>query len=151
MNIKKDLSTVRFLMLGLLVSLLWAGLANAAPLYGRFTLPYEVRWSQAVLPAGDYLLGLQEFGGRVFVLIRDAKSGKDIALLAPLGTSDAKGTSALLIADEGNQRVVHSLRLAKLGKVFIYEPALARGPEDIREAHNVQTLPVVATNKATPK
>ena len=150
MNIKKNLSAVPFLMLGLLISLLWPGLANAAPLYGRFTLPYEVRWGQAVLPAGDYLLGFQEFGGRVFVLIRDAKSGKDIALLAPLGTSHAKGTSALFIADEGNHRVVHSLRLAKLGEVFIYEPALARA-EDIREAHKVQTLPVVATNKATPK
>jgi hypothetical protein len=74
-------------------------------------LPYEVRWGQAVLPAGDYLLGFQDIGTRVFVLIRDAKSGKDIAFLAPLGNSDAKGTSALLIAGEGNHRVVHSLRL----------------------------------------
>jgi hypothetical protein len=148
MNLKKNLSTVQLLMLGLMVSLLWAAVANAAPLYrGRFTLPYEVRWGQVVLPAGDYLLGFQDIGTRVFVLIRDAKSGKDIAFVAPLGNSDAKGTSALLIAGEGNHRVVHSLRLAELGEVFSYEPALARGPEDIREAHKMQTLPIMAVKK----
>jgi hypothetical protein len=151
MNIKKNLSTVQYFMLCLVISLLCADLASAAPLYGRFTLPYEVRWGHAVLPSGDYLLGFQEFGGRVFVLIRDAKSGKDIALLAPLGTSDAKGTSALLIADKGNHRIVDSLRLAKLGKVLIYAPAIARGPGDIRGAHKVQSLPVVATNKTMPE
>jgi hypothetical protein len=152
MNLKKNLSTVQLLMLGLLISLLWAGVANAAPLYrGRFTLPYEVRWGQAVLPAGDYLLGFQDIGTRVFVLIRDAKSGNNIAFLAPSGSSDAKGTSALLIGGEGNHRVVHSLRLAELGEVFIYEPALGRGTEDIREAHKMHTLPIVTANKVTPK
>jgi cellobiose-specific phosphotransferase system component IIA len=58
-----------------------------------------------------------------------------------------KGTSALLIGGEGNHRVVHSLRLAELGEVFIYEPALARGTEDIREAHKMQTLPIMAVKK----
>jgi hypothetical protein len=148
MKTKKSFSMIQLLALGLLVCFLGAGVANAAPLYrGRFTLPYEVRWGQAVLPAGDYLLGFQEIGTRVFVLIRDAKSGKDIAFLAPLGNSDAKGASALVIAGEGNQRVVHSLRLAELGEVFIYEPALARGTEDVREASKMQTLPIMAVKK----
>jgi hypothetical protein len=148
MNLKKNLSTVQLLTLGLLSSFLWAGVANAAPLYrGRFTLPYEVRWGQAALPAGDYLLGFQDIGTRVFVQIWDAKSGKDIAFLAPLGNSEAQGTSALLITDEGNQRIVHSLRLAELGEVFIYEPALARGAKDVREARKMLTLPIMAVKK----
>jgi hypothetical protein len=148
MKTKKSFSMIQLLTLGLLVCFLGAGVANAAPLYrGRFTLPYEVRWGQAVLPAGDYLLGFQDIGTRVFVLIRDAKSGKDIAFLAPLGNSDATGASALVIAGEGNERVVHSLRLAELGEVFIYEPALARGTEDVREASKMQTLPIMAVKK----
>ena len=135
------------LTLGLLVSFLWAGVANAAPLYrGRFSLPYEVRWGQAVLPAGEYLFRFEDDKTRVFVVIQEAKSGKDIAYLAPVTTSEALGTSALLIADEG-ERVVQSLRVAELGETFVYKPALVRGTEDVRETHNLQTLPIVAAKK----
>jgi hypothetical protein len=148
MNLKKNLSTFQLLTLGLLVSFLWAGVANAAPLYrGRFSLPYEVRWGEAVLPAGEYLLRFEDVQSRVFVVIQDATSGKDVAYLAPKTKSEAQGKSALLIADKGNQRVVHSLRLVELGEVFIYEPALVRGAKDAREAHKVQTLPIVAAKR----
>jgi len=148
MNPKKSLSTIQLLTLGLLVSFLWAGVANAAPLYrGRFTLPYEVRWGQAVLPAGDYLLRFVDVQTRVFVVIQDANNGKDVAYLAPMTKTEAKGTSALLLADEGDQRVVHSLRLGELAEVFIYEPTLVRGTRDVREAQTMQALPVVAMKK----
>jgi hypothetical protein len=148
MNLKKNISTVQLLTLGLLVSFLWAGVANAAPLYrGRFSLPYEVRWGQAVLPAGEYLIRFQDVQTRVFVVIQDAKSGKDVAYLAPVTDSEAQGKSALLIAEVGNQQVVHSLRLAELSEVFIYEPALARRAEDVREAQKAQTLPIVAAKR----
>ena len=147
MNLKKSLPTVQLLALGLLVSFLWASVTNAAPRYrGRFSLPYEVRWGQAVLPAGEYLLRFEDVQTRVFVVIQDAKSGKEVAYLAPKTKSEAQGKSALLIADKSNQRVVHSLRLAELGEVFIYEPRLARRTEDVREAHKVQTLPIVRAN-----
>jgi hypothetical protein len=148
MNLKKKLSTVQLLTLGLLVSFLWASVANAAPLYrGRFSLPYEVRWGHVVLPAGEYLLRFVDIQTRVFVVIQDAKSGKEVAYLAPKTKSETQGKSALLIADKSNQRVVHSLRLAELGEVFIYEPALARGAENVREAQIVQTLPIVAAKR----
>jgi hypothetical protein len=120
--------------------------ADAAPLYrGRFTLPYEVRWGRTVLPAGDYLLRFQDIGLRVFVMIRGTKSGKEIGFPVPLADSYAKGTSALLIADEGNRRVVHSLRVPELGKVFVYDPALAG--RDVEEAHTMRTLQVLASTK----
>src|SRR5260370_27770734 len=148
MNLKKNLSTVQLLTLGLLVSLCWAGVANAAPLYrGRLSLLYEVHWGHAVLPAGEYLLRFVDVQTRVFAVIQDAKTGKDITYLAAVTNGEAKGTSALLITEVGNQQVVHSLRLAELVEVFIYEPALARGAEDVREAHKVQTLPIVAVKR----
>jgi hypothetical protein len=146
MNPKKSISMIQLLTLGLLVCFLWAGVANAAPLYrGRFTLPYEVRWGQAVLPAGDYLLRFEDVSTRVLVVIKDATSGKDVAMLATLAISDAKGRSALLIASEGNQQVVHSLRLAELGEVFVYEAAL--NARDVREANAMRALPVLAAKK----
>ena len=148
MKLTKGLSTVQLLTVGLLISLLCASVAQAAPLYrGKFTLPYAVRWGQAVLPAGEYQLKFRDVQARVFVVIQDGKSGKDVAYLAPVTNSEAQGTSALLITDEGDQRVVHSLRLAELDEVFIFEPALARGVGDVREAHTMQTLPIVAMKK----
>lgn len=133
--------------LGLLVSFFWASVANAAPVYrGQFSLPYRVRWGQAELPAGEYLLRFEDLKTRVFVVIQDAKSGKDVAYLAPVTTNEAHGTSALLITDEG-ERVVQSLRVAELGETFIYKPALGRETEDVREAHKVQTLPIVEAQK----
>jgi len=147
-KLRKGLSTVQLLMLGLLISLLCVSAAHAAPLYrGKFTLPYPVRWGQKLLPAGEYQLKFRDVQTSVFVVLQDAKSGKDVAYLLPVTNSDAQGTSALLIADEGEQRVVHSLRLAELGKVFIFEPVLARGVGDVREAHTMQTLPIVAMKK----
>jgi hypothetical protein len=144
----RDLSTVQLLAIGLLTSLLSATVAEAAPLYrGKFTLPYAVRWGQAVLPAGEYQLKFRDVQTSVFVVLQDAKSSKDVAYLLPVTNSDTQGTSALLIADEGKQRVVHSLRLAELGKAFIFEPALTRAARDVREAHTMQTLPVVAMKK----
>jgi hypothetical protein len=148
MNLKKKLSTVQLLALGLVVSFLWASAAIAAPRYrGRFSLPYEVHWGHAVLPAGEYLLRFEDLQTRVFVVIQDAKSGKEVAYLAPKTKSEALGKSALLIADKSNQRVVHSLRLAELGEVFIYEPGLARRAENVREAQIAQTLPIVAAKR----
>ena len=148
MKLKKGLSTVQRLTLGLLISLLCASVAQAAPLYrGKFTLPYPVRWGQKVLPAGEYQLKFRDVQARVFVVLQDAKSGKDVAYLLPVTNSDAQGTSALLIAYDGDQRVVHSLRLAELNEAFIFEPALAHGAGGVREASTMQTLPVVAMKK----
>src|SRR6266403_2393651 len=119
------------LTLGILVSFFWAGMAKAAPVYrGQFSLPYEVRWGQAVLPAGEYLLKFEDVTTRVFVVIQDAKSGKNVAYLAPMTTSEGQGTSALLITDDGER--VQSLRVAELGETFIYEPTPVRKTKDVR-------------------
>jgi hypothetical protein len=44
MKLEKSSSTVHLLTLALLASLLWAGVAQAAPIYrGKFTLTFAVR------------------------------------------------------------------------------------------------------------
>jgi len=135
------------LTLGMLVTFFYAGVANAAPVYrGRFSLPYEVRWGQAVVPAGEYLVRFVDVQARVFVVIQDAKSGKDVAYLSPVTSSEAQGASALFISDEG-ERVVQSMQVAELGEIFIYKPARLRGTEDVREARKVQTLSIMEAKK----
>jgi hypothetical protein len=143
MNRNKSFSTIQLLMLGLLISFLWADVANAAPLYkGRFTLPNEVRWGQTVLPAGDYQLKFQDIGTRAFVVIQNAKSGNEVAFPASLSNGDEKATSALFIAGEGNHRVVHSLRLAGFGEVFVYEPSPVAAARDVQKSEAMQTLTI---------
>jgi hypothetical protein len=148
MNPKRSISTVQLLTLGLLISVFWLGVAQAAPLYrGKFTLPYSVRWGQTVLPAGEYQLRFQDVQSRVFAVIQDAKTHKDVAFVPAMVAGEAQGGSVLLIVGEGNQRVVHSLRLAELRVAFTYEPTPAHGTKGVEEARTVQALPITATGK----
>jgi len=149
MNPTKSTSTLGLLTLGLLISLLWVGVAQAAPLYrGKFTLSHAVRWGQAVLPAGDYQLRFEDVSkSRVFVVIQDMKSHEDVAYLPAITAGEAQGDNVLLITKEGDQLVVQSLRLGKLGMAFTYEPTRVRGTNGTEEAHTMQALPVTEAKK----
>lgn len=145
MNRRRKLSTVQLLMLGLLMAPLWVGVAQAAPVYqGKFALPYAVRWGQAVLPAGEYLLRFVDVRTRVFVVIQEAKSHQDVALVAAMTVGETRGGSGLLIAEDGDLRVVQSLSLAELGQVFTYEPVITHRAKGIQEAYVTHVMPIVA-------
>jgi hypothetical protein len=58
-------ATNGMLTLGLVASLLLVGVALAAPVYrGSFTLPYDARWGQTTLSAGDYMIRFEDVGSR---------------------------------------------------------------------------------------
>jgi len=117
--------------------------AFAAPIYrGSFTLPYQAQWGEATLPSGDYAIRFQDIGSRVFIVVKERRTGRGVALLAAKSTADATGSSALHIVNRGHRHVISSLSLAELNEVFVYESAPAGGEE--REALTTQTLPVVA-------
>lgn len=134
----------------LLATCLSASTANAAqPAFrGKFTLPYEAHWGQAVLPAGDYLLSITAIGTFPTVIIQDARTGRSVAMVVPLSRQDnTEGSSALLVGTRGTQRVIYSLRVAQLGVVFISDPALARGKRMTEEARKTQVIPVLQAKK----
>jgi hypothetical protein len=132
----------------LLATCFAAGSARAQSAFdGKFTLPYEAHWGQAVLPAGDYLLSITTIGSPTMVIIQDAKSGRRVASVAPPIRQDATGESALLVGTRGRQRVIHSLRVAELGVVFISDPALAHGRGVREEARNTQVIPVLQAKR----
>jgi hypothetical protein len=148
MKSQNNFSAIQLSTLGLVASLLLVGVAFAAPVYrGSFTLPYDARWGHTTLPAGDYMIRFEDIGSRPFLVVKETKSGRDVAFLAPVATNQTtlRGQSALLIANTGNQRVIHSLRLADLGEVLVYDSKAAR--EEVREASQTQTLPIVAMKK----
>jgi hypothetical protein len=122
--------------------------ANAqAQFQGRFTLPYAAHWGKAVLPAGDFLLTFTRFEGTAMLVVQDAKSGRYIAD-EPINITEesTKGQSALLIGTRAGQRIVHSLRIAELGQVFVYDSALAH-EYAVQEAHQTQAVPVSMAKK----
>jgi hypothetical protein len=132
----------------LLAVYLFAGTANAqVALQGRFSLPYQARWGQAMLPAGDYLLSIATTGSPAMVVVQNAKSHKQVATVAfQTRDTSTNGETALLVGTLGAQRVIHSFRVAELGVVFISDSALARR-ERISEAHRTQAVPVIVAKQ----
>ena len=148
MKSQNNFSAIQFATLGLVASLLLIGVALAAPIYrGSFTLPFDARWGSTTLPAGDYMLRFEDVGSRAFLVVKETKSGRDVAFLTSVATNEttSTGQSALLVATTGNQRVIYSLRLAELGEVFVYDSKAAR--EEVREASHMQTIPIIAMKK----
>ena len=146
-NIKKHSIKATLFAAALLATCLLARPANAqAGMQGKFTLPSETHWGQAVLPAGDYLLTFTRDSMGTMLVIRNAKSDRIVAFESVnIREDSAKGEkSALLIGTRGEQRIVHSLRIAELGQVFVYHRALARAVE---EARQTQAVPVVVAEK----
>jgi len=143
MNPNSQLSALPLISKAIVCTVLLAAAASAAPVYrGSFTLPYQVQWAQATLPAGDYLIRFQDIGSRPFLVVKEKKTGREVALLAARATEEATGPSVLRVTNQGNRHVICSLSLAELDEVFVYESGPAQGEE--REALKTQTLPVVA-------
>ena len=151
----KRISITAVLLAAMLLVAVWFTLPAAAQstyqgkaFWGKVTLPYETHWGQAVLPAGDYTLSATAQGGATMITVRNARNGLTVAFVEPTSIKDStEGSSALLIGARGTKRVVHSLRVAELGLVFISDPALAREFEAQKEARKLQAVPVtVAKN-----
>jgi hypothetical protein len=128
-----------------LATCLLAGTANAQKdLYeGKFTLPYEARWGQVVLPPGDYRLTFVQNMHAKMLNIQDANSLRHVAFILADNLKDSTGgESALVIGTRGRQHVVCSLRIAELGETFIYAnpPARGRAVEGARKTQTVQVL-----------
>jgi hypothetical protein len=137
----------------LLATALSAGLLSAEDLKGTFTLPFEVRWGTAILPAGDYSFTIDTGDPLHLATVR----GRDgAAMIMASGTSDRQfsGRNALFLVRRGRAGTVRALHLAtpgigspKGGLVFHYSPPksepllLAQAPELI------QSVPVVVSGK----
>jgi len=149
MKLKRNFSTVQIFALGLVVLILCAGVAQAAPAYrGKFTLPYAARWGNVVIPAGEYRLGFRDVANRTFVTIEEAKNGKFLGMVTAISVGDARSENALLIVDEGDQWVVKSLTLGELGMQFTYEPSRMHRRKEIEEAHATQVLALAVATES---
>jgi hypothetical protein len=150
MKLINGLSTIKavFVASVLLATCLSASSANAQSAFnGQFKLTEKAYWGEGYLPAGDYELSIASTGLPSMVVIRDAASGKKVAMLfTQVRELSTTGENELLVDTQGKRRVIYSLRLPKLGMVFISNPTLARGGKH-EEARKTQVVPVIVAAK----
>ncbi len=123
-----------------------AGTASAqAAFKGKFTLPYEVRWGQAVLAPGDYSITM-ESTSRPALITRLAGGG---AFVMTVGIESASKDhpTALLITKTENERVVRSLNWREGGKTFVYKPFTKAERRLYGTASISEALPVLTAQK----
>jgi len=145
----QGLSVSKVLFAALSISLIVVGIAQAQmdlPVFtGKFMLTNPVQWGKAVLQPGNYTITIGSGNNAKYAFVIDGK-GRNVGLFR--SSFDSRETSAgdaLLIRENAGQRRVYAVALASLGRVLVYDPALAR--EAVREARAPQTVPVMLAKK----
>ncbi len=91
------------------------GLGKAQEAYvGKFTLPFEARWQNAVLPAGDYTMRMHSTGAPYTLVVRGA--GKSALIMGvSADTKEVSEKSQLTLVKSGDTYVVRSLEAGQIG------------------------------------
>lgn len=102
---------------------------------GTFTLPEDVRWGNASLPAGDYSFSLKSAGLPAQIILQGPNGGAFI-MTSSTDKRDQGESSNLTIERRGGTRFVRTMYLADLGLELRYaapsipkhERELVQGP-----------------------
>ena len=116
--------------------------AQAMAFKGSFTLPNEVRWQGATLPAGDYTFSLKSASGPDLIQLQGPKGGSFVISLTA-SKDDVSDRSVMTIEHRAGMTIEHragmsivrELYLAQIGlrlHYYVPKPAkdeqLAQGP-----------------------
>jgi hypothetical protein len=127
--------------LGLIAICASASSASAQNAFqGKFTLPNDVRWENASLPAGDYTFSLRSASVPAQVFLQGPNGGAFI-LTSVTDKRNEGDSSKLTIEHRGGISFVRSMYLADLGVELTYrapktpkkDVELARGPASIEQ------------------
>lgn len=92
-----------------------AGAANGDPTYsGKFTLPYEVHWGRATLPAGNYSMTME--GLKPAAKIHSANGKNWFVLGAATENIPLKGGAFLFVTSNAGQHTVRYLNAPMLAR-----------------------------------
>jgi hypothetical protein len=139
-------TSLRLLLSVLVATCAFAAAAYARPIFiGKFTLPYEVHWGQAVLRPGVYYIRMDSIADQFMVV---SAGGKITMFMKPPIIADSKQADTFLtLTTAGNERRVRSLNLPELGKSVIFAPLTKSEREELAKAGQSNTLPVVTAKK----
>jgi hypothetical protein len=137
------------LVAALFTSLFFVGSARAqgqSPAYvGKFALTNQIHWGKCVLQPGNYTITIKSTREPTIALIRNIDGDAVTYVVSGARSGNTNGVNAVLIKEKDGQLKVHSLALADLGMVLIYDPTLAR--ETAQEARVSKTVPVTWAKK----
>ena len=107
---------------------LLAGAGKAQNAYqGKFTLPFEARWQNAVLPAGDYTISMPSATAPYTMFVRGA--GKSVIILGVSGNERVVSEkSELTLVKLGDSYVVRSLDAGQIGLDIDYSIGSSHAP-----------------------
>jgi len=148
MNTNRSLRLMKFAVLALVTVCFGVSLANAQEVQGKFNLPFEAHWGNAVLAPGNYSFRLNFSGGSpdYTVLTREQDQQQTIVMASTRGHSSS-GKSGLIVERHGNRGTVRSLRLAEAGLVLFY-PMAKPQPEMLAEGPKlIQRIPILMASK----
>ena len=135
------------LILGVLfATCAFAATANAQPSFeGKFTLPYEVHWNHAVLPAGEYSIQLDAKGRPA--VVHSTSTGESVNTYTPILGDREKGAARLTVTIRGNERRVRAMNLPGIGKSLIFDPLTKTEREMFAKAGKIDAVPVITARK----
>ncbi len=143
---KQHSTTVKLILAVLFATCVFTAAANAQPSFeGKFTLPYEVRWNHAVLPAGEYFIQLDAKG--MPAVLRSKTTGRSVNTITPILDDGEKGAARLTVTIRGNERIVRSVNLPQIGKSLVFEPLTKTEREMLAKASKIEAVPVVTAQK----
>jgi hypothetical protein len=139
-------STMKMILGVLFATCAFSVAANAQPSFvGKFTLPYQVQWNHAVLPAGEYTIEVDAQG--MPAILHSNSTGNSAYTATPIPADLQKGPASLTVTIRGNERRVRSVNLPQIGKALVFEPLSATEREMFARAGQIDSVPVITAKK----
>jgi hypothetical protein len=145
-NMIRHSTTVKLILGILIASCAFTSAASAQPIFvGKVTLPYEVRWNHAVLPAGEYFIRMDSKAAHA--VLRSTTTNKSAYTSVPAIADGEKGGAFLTVTMRGNERRVRSLNLPETAQSLIFEPLSNTEREMLASAGRIDAVSVITARK----
>src|SRR5271166_443750 len=145
----KGSAVTKMLLGALCISVMLVGVSQAQSdklvFVGKLTLNQPTQWGATLLQSGNYTIGIESTSMPVKAKIRDSRGRAVAIVVSGIDAGKTSDGNKLLIAEKGGQPHVYALTLASIGRVLVYDPALAQ--QAVREARALQTVPVVVARR----
>jgi hypothetical protein len=149
MKSNRNFKVLGILLLGLVGIGLSAGSASAQQAYrGRFTLPFEAKWGESTLPAGDYTFTLDHATaeGNLNILSQDKKTAAIVHVSGVTELSKATTSSLTAVRSGGTYRI-RVLTAAEIGKAFNCGAPKGESQMMAQAPWLIQRIPVLVASK----
>jgi len=143
---KSRLTFLKLAVAAAIVTGVSVGPASAQSLKGTFTLPYEVQWGKAVLPAGPYTITFDTLHGPAIVRTSTGE-GRAIVMARIVDKAMKDQPSALLVTKIENQRVVRTLNLREADAAFVYRPFTKSEGRLVSTLDESEAVPILMARK----